>query len=70
MSKEKYQPSELSSIFIWRILINYLFEKYYGIEINDTPFSEADVIKSYIKPGYSLLEAVNAVVQKYHLTKN
>ncbi|HGH5397461.1 TPA: TA system toxin CbtA family protein [Raoultella planticola] len=60
---------DLSSTSIWRALLIHLFREHYGLEINDTPFSENDTIQSYINSGYSLLEAINTVAEKYNLIK-
>ncbi len=69
VSRKNTEKCDLSVTTIWRIFIIYLFRKHYGIDINDTPFSEVDTIQSYIASGYSLLEAINTVVEKYNLTK-
>lgn len=53
----------------WQTLLAYLFQQHYGLTLNDTPFSESQVIQEHIDAGISLLDAVNFQVERYVLVR-
>lgn len=59
----------LSPVTVWQILLTRLFEKHYGLTLNDTPFSDETVIQEHINAGITLADAVNFLVEKYELVR-
>ncbi|HEJ8032771.1 TPA: TA system toxin CbtA family protein [Serratia marcescens] len=59
----------LSPVAVWQMLLTRLFEKHYGLTLNDTPFSDETVIQEHIDAGISLVDAVNFLVEKYELVR-
>lgn len=59
----------LSPVATWQMLLTHLLEQYYGLALNDTPFSNETVIKEHIDAGISLVDAVNFLVEKYELVR-
>ena len=55
----------LSPVTVWQMLLTRLFEKHYGLTLNDTPFSDETVIQEHIDAGITLADAVNILVVKY-----
>lgn len=53
----------------WQTLLAYLFQQHYGLTLNDTPFSESQVIQEHIDAGISLADAVNFQVERYALIR-
>lgn len=53
----------------WQTLLTYLFQQHYGLALNDTPFSESNVIQEHIDAGISLADAVNFQVERYALIR-
>ncbi|PIJ52432.1 toxin [Erwinia sp. OLMDLW33] len=53
----------------WQTLLAYLFLQHYGLTLNDTPFSESQVIQEHIDAGISLADAVNFQVERYALIR-
>lgn len=62
-------PSQPSPVEIWQKMLTHLLAKHYGLELNDTPFSEDKVIQEHIDAGISLRDAVNFIVEKYELVR-
>ena len=58
-----------SPVAIWQQLLTYLFDRHYGLTLNDTPFHYESVIEEHIDAGISLKEAVNVVVDRYGLLR-
>lgn len=58
-----------SSVAHWRILLVYLLEKHFGLELNDTPFCSESVIQQHIEAGVTLADAINFLVEKYDLVR-
>lgn len=48
-------------------LLTCLLEHHYGLTLNDTPFSDEQVIQQHIDAGISLADALNFIVEKYEL---
>jgi len=59
----------LSPVVVWKQLLTYLFERHYGLTLNDTPFHYESVIQEHIESGISLKDAVNFVVERYGLLR-
>ncbi|WGK56692.1 TA system toxin CbtA family protein [Pantoea sp. SS70] len=59
----------LSPTAHWRILLVYLLEKLFGLELNDTPFCSESVIQQHIEAGVTLVDAINFLVEKYDLVR-
>ncbi|ELK6657402.1 toxin [Citrobacter freundii] len=59
----------LSPVTVWQMLLTRLFEKHYGLTLNDTPFSDETVIQEHIDAGITLADAVNFLVEKYELVR-
>ncbi|HEY3590997.1 MAG TPA: TA system toxin CbtA family protein [Buttiauxella sp.] len=62
-------PSRVSPVEIWQQLLTYLLEQHYGFSLNDTPFSDEQVITQYIDAGISLADALNFLVEKSELVR-
>lgn len=58
-----------SPVEIWQKLLTCLLAQHYGLALNDTPFSDAQVIQEHIDAGISLCDAVNFIVEKYELVR-
>lgn len=74
MSTSASQPAvSLSScpspVAVWQQLLTYLFDRHFGLTINDTPFCYESVIQEHIESGISLKDAVNFVVERYGLLR-
>lgn len=54
---------------IWQQLLTYLLERHYGLSLNDTPFSDEQVITQHIDAGISLADALNFLVEKSELVR-
>jgi len=50
-----------SHVAVWQQMLTYLFDRHYGLTLNDTPFHYESVIEEYIDAGISLKDAVNFV---------
>lgn len=59
----------LTPIAIWQTLLTQLLGQHYGLQLNDTPFSDDDVIQSHIDAGITLVDALNFIVEKYELVR-
>ncbi|WP_336195891.1 TA system toxin CbtA family protein [Raoultella ornithinolytica] len=55
----------LSPVAVWQMLLTRLLEQHYGLTLNDTPFSDENVIQEHIDAGIKLADAVNFLVDKY-----
>lgn len=61
--------SRPSPVEIWQKLLTCLLAQHYGLALNDTPFSDAQVIQEHIDAGISLCDAVNFIVEKHELSR-
>ena len=59
----------LSPVAVWQMLLARLLEQHYGLTLNDTPFSDEQVIQQHIDAGISLVDALNFIVEKYELVR-
>jgi len=59
----------LSPVTIWQMLLTHLLEQHYGLQLNDTPFSDEIAIQKHIDAGITLADAVNFLVEKYELVR-
>lgn len=59
----------LSPVAVWQMLLTRLLEQHYGLTLNDTPFSDENVIQKQIDAGIKLADAVNFLVDKYELVR-
>lgn len=57
------------SLLQWQRVLNKLFIKYYGIDINDTAFSEIDYARHYLDDCLRPYQAVNEWASKYDLRR-
>ncbi|EIK0049906.1 hypothetical protein LJS53_003427 [Salmonella enterica] len=55
------------SLLQWQELVNKLFIKYYGIDINDTAFCEVNYMRRYWIDCVRPYQAVNEWAYKYDL---
>lgn len=58
-----------SPVDVWQTLLTYLLDRHYDLTLNDTPFSNENVIREHIDAGISLCDAVNFIVEKYELVR-
>ncbi|HHT8379085.1 TPA: TA system toxin CbtA family protein [Citrobacter braakii] len=58
-----------SPVLVWQTLLTRLLEQHYGLTLNDTPFSDENVIQEHINAGITLADAVNFLVEKYELVR-
>ncbi|WP_323169277.1 TA system toxin CbtA family protein [Pantoea agglomerans] len=58
-----------SPVEIWHQLLTYLLERHYGLSLNDTQFSDEQVITQHIDAGISLADALNFLVEKSELVR-
>lgn len=58
-----------SPVAVWQQLLTYLFDRHYGLTLNDTPFHYESVIEEHIDAGISLKDAVNFVAERYGLLR-
>lgn len=58
-----------SPVAVWQQLLTNLFDRHYGLTLNDTSFSYRSVIEEHIDAGISLKDAVNFVVERYGLLR-
>jgi cytoskeleton-binding toxin CbtA-like protein len=63
------QSSCPSPVSVWQQLLTYLFDRHYGLTLNDTPFCYESVIQQHIGSGISLKDTVNFVVERYGLLR-
>lgn len=56
-------------VFVWQTLLTRLLEEHYGLTLNDTPFSDENVIQEHINAGITLADALNFLVEKYELVR-
>lgn len=59
----------MCSLLQWQRIVNKLFIKYYGININDTAFCDIKYAKRYWSDGVLPYQAVNEWVYKYDLRR-
>lgn len=53
----------------WQILAGRLLAKYFGLTLNDTDLCEADCVMALQASGLRPFEAINHLVDKYHLVR-
>ncbi|HGM5166760.1 TPA: TA system toxin CbtA family protein [Serratia marcescens] len=53
----------------WQILAGRLLAKYFGLTLNDTDLCEADCVMALQDSGVRPFEAINYLVDKYHLVR-
>ncbi|HAJ6270108.1 TPA: toxin CbtA [Escherichia coli] len=61
--------SRPSPVDVWQALLTCLLAHHYGLTLNDTPFSDEQVIQQHIDAGISLSDALNFIVEKYELVR-
>lgn len=59
----------MCSLLQWQRIVNKLFIKYYGIDINDTAFCDIDYAKHYWRDCVLPYQAVNEWACKYDLRR-
>lgn len=57
------------SLLQWQQLVNEIFIKYYGVDINDTAFCEISYMRRYWSDCICPYQAVNEWVYKYDLRR-
>lgn len=68
-SPERAASACPSPVAIWQMLLTHLLAQHYGLTLNDTPFSDDNIIQEHIDAGISLCDAVNFIVEKYELVR-
>lgn len=58
-----------SPVGVWQTRLTSLLAQHYGLTLNDTPFSDEQVIQQHIDAGISLTDALNFIVEKYELVR-
>jgi cytoskeleton-binding toxin CbtA-like protein len=53
----------------WQILADRLLANYFGLTLNDTDLCEADCVMALQEAGVRPFEAINNLVDKYHLVR-
>ncbi|HGM5336679.1 TA system toxin CbtA family protein [Serratia marcescens] len=53
----------------WQILAGRLLANYFGLTLNDTDLCEADCVMALQESGVRPFEAINHLVDKYHLVR-
>ncbi|MBO1811492.1 hypothetical protein J4G53_24990 [Serratia ureilytica] len=53
----------------WQILAGRLLGKHFGLTLNDTNLCEADCVMALQEAGVRPFEAINRLVDKYHLVR-
>lgn len=53
----------------WQTLAGRLLAKYFGLTLNDTDLCEADCVMALQQAGMRPFEAINHLVDKYHLVR-
>ena len=56
-------------VLVWQTLLTRLLKQHYGLALNDTPFSDENVIQEHINAGITLADAVNFLADKYELVR-
>lgn len=62
-------PPHPTPVEIWQKLLAYLLKQHYGLSLNDTQFSQEQVITQHIDAGISLEDALNFLVEKSQLVR-
>lgn len=62
-------PSRPTPVEIWQQLLTYLLVRHYGLSLNDTHFSDEQVITQHLDAGISLADALNFLVEKSELVR-
>ena len=55
----------LPPVLVWQTLLTHLLEQHYGLTLDDTPFSDENVIQHHIDAAIPLADALNFIVEKY-----
>ncbi len=58
-----------SPVEVWQTLLTHLFERHYGLALNETPFHDEKAIEQHIDAGIALTDAINFLVEKYELVR-
>ncbi|WP_413715386.1 hypothetical protein IBZ12_21085 [Serratia ureilytica] len=53
----------------WQMLAGRLLAKHFGLTLNDTDLCEADCVMALQEAGMRPFEAINHLVDKYHLVR-
>ncbi|BEM75235.1 hypothetical protein SME36J_51350 (plasmid) [Serratia marcescens] len=53
----------------WQMLAGLLLAKHFGLTLNDTDLCEADCVMALQEAGIRPFEAINSLVDKYHLER-
>ena len=61
--------SRPTPVEIWQRLLTYLLEQHYGLSLNDTQFSDDQVITQHIDASISLADALNFLVENSELVR-
>ncbi|WP_233973398.1 TA system toxin CbtA family protein [Pectobacterium versatile] len=69
VSPERAARACPSPVEVWQMLLTHLLSQHYGLALNDTPFSDDNIIQEHIDAGISLCDAVNFIVEKYELVR-
>ncbi|MFS7243901.1 TA system toxin CbtA family protein [Serratia proteamaculans] len=53
----------------WQTIASRLLAKYFGLTLNDTDLCEAECVMALQEAGVRPFEAINNLVDKYHLVR-
>lgn len=56
-------------IIRWKLMAHMLLGQHFGLTLNDTEFCDDCVVESLVADGTSPVDAINALVDKYDLTR-
>ncbi|KMJ46195.1 toxin-antitoxin protein [Xenorhabdus khoisanae] len=54
---------------VWQVIAGTLLKRHFGLNLNDTALCEADTVAELMANGVPPFEAINALVDKYGLTR-
>ncbi|KLU15814.1 MULTISPECIES: TA system toxin CbtA family protein [Xenorhabdus] len=54
---------------VWQVIAGTLLKRHFGLNLEDTVLYEADTVAELMAHGVQPFEAINALVDKYDLTR-
>ncbi|MBC8954929.1 TA system toxin CbtA family protein [Xenorhabdus sp. PB62.4] len=54
---------------VWQMIAGTLLKRHFGLNLNDTALCDADTVAELMASGVLPFEAINALVDKYDLTR-
>ncbi|PHM26642.1 TA system toxin CbtA family protein [Xenorhabdus ehlersii] len=59
----------LLRLTVWQVIAGTLLKRHFGLNLNDTALCDADTVAELMASGVQPFEAINALVDKYDLTR-